>query len=129
MNRLTKIIVPALAASLALGAAVPASAAPGRSEGFGVRQEIQQLDRKIEQAEQRRLISRDEANKLDRSLNQVERLHQTYARNGLSRAELRTLDNRLDAVERQLTREIADRNGRGGRDRYDDHRDHRDGHR
>lgn len=117
MNKLTKIVAPALAASLALGAAMPAAAAgwDRHGGGFGVKQQIQQLDRKIEQAERRHLISRDEANRLDRNLNKVERLHSTYLRGGLNRAELRTLDNRIDAVERQLSREIADRNGRSGR--------------
>jgi hypothetical protein len=115
MNRLTKLIAPAVIASLALGATAPVAAAPFYGAGAGnIRQQIAQLDRKVEQAERRHLITRQEAQRLDRLVNQVQNLHTTFARNGLSRAELRALDQRIDTVERQIDREIADRDGRRG---------------
>ena len=113
MNRSSKLIASALAASLALGAAIPATAAPFQGAG-NIRQQIAQLDRKVERAESRHLISRQEAQRLDRLVNQVQNLHASLARNGLSRAELRVLDQRIDTVERKIDREIADRNGRRG---------------
>lgn len=118
MNRLTKFIAPALAASLALGSALPATAAGwnGNASGVQLRQQIAQLDRKIDQAESRHQLSRDEARKLDASVSQIQRLHATYSRGGLTRAEVRTLNTRIDTVERQLAREIADRDNRGDRD-------------
>jgi len=119
MNRLTKIIAPVLAASLALGAAAPAFAAPWNTGG-DLRKQINQLDRKVDQAERRHLISRQEAGRLDRLVDQLENLHARYAKNGFSRTELRTLDQRIDTVDRQIDSEIRDRDGQRGHDR--DHR-------
>jgi len=114
MNKLTKIIAPAAtfigAASLALGAAVPASAASWNNGG-DLRQQINQLDRKVDQAERRHLISRQEANRLDRLVNDLQAQHARFARNGFTRAELRTLDQRIDTVDRQIDKEIRDRDG------------------
>jgi Spy/CpxP family protein refolding chaperone len=110
MNRLTKLIVPALAASLALGAVTPATAAPFNN-GNGVRQQIVQLDRKIDQAERQHRLTRQEAQRLGKLVDQVQTLQARYARNGFTRAELRSLDVRIDTVSRQIDREIADRGG------------------
>ncbi|WEK46180.1 MAG: hypothetical protein P0Y56_14345 [Candidatus Andeanibacterium colombiense] len=111
MNRFTKLIAPALAASLALGVAVPATAAPFNGAG-NIRQQITQLDRRIDQAERQHQLSRKEAQQLGRQVDQVQALQARYARNGFTRAELRTLDQRIDAVQRQVDREIGD-HGRG----------------
>jgi len=110
MNRFTKLIAPALAASLALGAVAPATAAPFFNGG-NIRQQIAQLDRKVEQAERQHRLTRQEAQKLNRLVNQVENLQARYARNGFTKGELRILDQRVDTVSRQIDREIASRNG------------------
>ena len=49
-------------------------------------------------------VSRFEARRLLRVLNQYQRLEHRYARNGLSRAEHRDLDRRLDRIQWQVQR-------------------------
>ena len=131
MNRLTKWIAPALAASLALGAAVPASAAQWEghrnSHGYenGIGREIAQLDRQVDIAKARHQISWREAANFERKVDQLQRLYRIYSRNGLSRTELRVLDSRVDLVKRDLARQSHDRNGfaRVSKEvRYDRHR-------
>lgn len=101
------------AAPLALAAAsvlaVPASAAPYVHNAGKLRGEIAQLDRQIDRAEQRRLLSRQEASRLERQVDQLRDQHARFARGGFSRAELRILDQRIGMLKRQLSREIADR--------------------
>ncbi len=70
MKFTAKIAASALAASLAMGVAVPASAAVWDKPGE-LRSEIAQLDRQIDRAEARRTISRREAAQLNA---QVDRL-------------------------------------------------------
>lgn len=111
MKKFTRLIAPALVASLALGAAVPATAAKwdGRND---YRQQINQLERQVQRAEQRRLISQREAQRLERQVEQLDRLHRTYSRGGFTKGERQALERRIDSVERQITREIRDRDGR-----------------
>lgn len=112
MNKLTKLIAQApiaiAAAALALGAAAPASAAPHNGHD-NIRQEINQLDRQIDRAQERRLISMREADRLDRKVDQLRDLHVRYAKNGFTGTELRILDQRIDGVKRQIASEVADR--------------------
>lgn len=49
-------------------------------------------------------IHRREARELAREMNQYQRLDRRYARNGLSRAEYRDLDRRLDRIQYKLQR-------------------------
>ena len=44
-------------------------------------------------------VNRLEARRLSRELNQYQQLEYRYARNGLSRAEYRDLDRRLDRIQ------------------------------
>ncbi|WP_054531981.1 hypothetical protein [Erythrobacter sp. SG61-1L] len=120
MNRLAKLIAPAIAASLVLGAAVPASAASWQGRD-SYRQEIAQLDRQIDRAQERRLISQREADRLERKVDQLQNLHARYAKNGLTRTEERILDQRIDSVKRQIAAEVADRD-RAPQGRPGDHR-------
>jgi hypothetical protein len=85
-----------------------------RNDGRELRGEIAQLDRQVDQAQNRRLISNREAQRLDREVNQLERLHAQFARGGFTRTELRTLNQRIDSVQRMVSREINDRDGRRG---------------
>ncbi|MDD3798713.1 MAG: hypothetical protein PHE36_05990 [Novosphingobium sp.] len=113
------------AAPLALAAAAtlatPATAESRPQNGVQVRQEIAQLDRQIDRARARHTISVREAARLHGQVDRLENLYARYARNGLTRAELRTLDNRIDRVKRQLHVERSDNNDHRGDDRPQDH--------
>jgi len=124
MTKLTRLTVSTLAASLALSVAVPASAATwhGRED---LRAQIAQLDRKIDQAEKRHLISHREADRLEKKVDQLQQLHRNLARNGITRAEQRLLERRIDAVERQVARELNDRDGRPNAGHDNDRGDYR----
>lgn len=118
MNTANKIVASALAASLALGIAAPASAAAWNAPGQLQRQ-IAQLDNQINRAEARRTISHREAQQLDRQVDQLRAAFRTYARGGFTRYELASLDNRVDQVKRQLTVQKRDDNRRADAGRYD----------
>jgi hypothetical protein len=110
MNKLTKLIAPALAVSLTLGAAVPTSAAVFYSNGANVKAQIAQLDRQIDVAKARRQLTWQESASLEKQVDRLQKLYRSYSRNGLTRAELRTLDNQVDNVKRDLVRQSRDRN-------------------
>ena len=121
MTNAKKIVASALAASLALGVAAPASAAAWNAPGQ-LRQEIAQLDHKIDRAEANRTISRREAQQLDRQVDRLQDAFRSYARGGFTRYELASLNNGIDQVKRQLRaeRRDSDRHADYGRfDRYE----------
>ncbi|MEW9855406.1 hypothetical protein [Novosphingobium sp. M1R2S20] len=130
------LIAPALIAALGL-TALPAQAAPrdwhqdarqesrydGRHNDDGrytpardaqIRADIRSLDRAIDRAAARRTVSNREAASLRRESAQVQRLYASYARNGLSRTELRTLQNRVDRIRLALRTDKRDWNNRRG---------------
>jgi hypothetical protein len=133
MRKLTQIVAPALIAAMGLGAAaIPAQAAPyghqdnGRYDGrhdagrptpmrnANIRADINGLNRAIDQAAARRTISGREAAGLKREAYQVQRLYGQYARNGLTRSETQTLQNRVDRIHVALRAERRDRDNRRG---------------
>jgi len=109
MNKLTKLIAPALAVSLTLGAAVPASAATFFNYGANVKVEIAQLDRQIDIAKARHQLSWQESASLDKQVDRLQKLYRTYSRNGLTRAEARVLENQIGSVKQDLARQSNDR--------------------
>jgi hypothetical protein len=111
MNRLTKLSLAALAAATAVGATAPASAAHWNFRS-GYTQDIVQLSRQIDRAERHNLLSHREANRFERKIDQLRNLHRIFARNGFSRAERHALEVRIDVIERQLARELRDRDHR-----------------
>ncbi len=116
MTIANQLVASALAASLALGIAAPASAAvfnPG-----SLRQEIAQLDNKIDRAETRRTISHREAQQLDRQVDRLQETFRIYARGGFTRYELANLNNGIEQVKRQLTIQRRDDNNRPDAGRY-----------
>ena len=117
MTPATKLVTSALAASLALGIAVPASAAAWNAPGQ-LRQQIAQLDRQIDRAAANRTISRWEARQLDQRVANIRAMFNNYARGGFTRQELKNLDNRVDEVKRQLTIQKRDRDYRADAGRY-----------
>jgi len=116
MTNASKIVASALAASLALGIAVPASAA-GYNAG-ALRSEIAQLDNQIDRAEARRTISHREAQQLDRQVDRLQATYRNYARGGFTRYELASLNNGIAQVRNQLKSQRWDGNNRADAGRY-----------
>ena len=130
MRTLTKFIAPAIAATLAIGSIAPASAAewhrdnrveasrfnPARATS--IRFEIRDLRQDIARAAARRMISQREALGLQRDVAGIQRLHAIYARNGLTRSEMNTLERRVDRVRAELRMERLDRDNRSDRRDY-----------
>lgn len=136
MRKFTKIVAPALIAALGFTAVAPAIAQvgpryedsrydngrnqPQRHDARGhtqsgnarIRADIQRLRPEIERAAQRRIISQKQANNLRRDANDVQRLYNSYSRNGLTSKETRTLENRIGKIRNAL---IDDRHRRPGR--------------
>jgi len=79
-----------------------------------IRQDINELERRIQRAQQRRTISAREAVALRRQAIQIRQLHARYARNGLNRNEVRELQTRINRVHRQLRFEQRDWDRRWG---------------
>ncbi|MDI6625748.1 MAG: hypothetical protein QME55_13535 [Brevundimonas sp.] len=119
-----KALLPVLAAS-AVMVSTPALAqnfsisfgvgSPGYSQGYGYGQargyaprdlnyRARVLSQRIDQLAWSRDVHPREARALARQMNQYQRLEYRYARNGLSRAEYRDLDRRLDRIQYQLQR-------------------------
>ena len=121
MKTATRIAISAVAASLALGVAMPASAAVYDRPGQ-IRAEIAQLDRQIDRAEDRRILSRREAAQLNAQVDRLQAMFRSYARGGFTRYELASLDTRLDAVKRQVAIQARDGNRFGRNDPRDDWR-------
>ena len=123
MRTLTKIIAPALAAALGIGAALPASAheiqrpqpghqTPVRSQS--IRADIHGLRAQIDRAAARHTISQREAAGLRRDAAGIQRLYASYARNGLSQHETKVLKAKVSKVQFALHAERGDRNGHRG---------------
>lgn len=83
-----------------------------------------QLDRRIDQGERNRQLSRREATRLRYELNALVYLERSYMRGGLSYRERAELDRRYDRLSMQVRAERRDNdNRRGDRDgRWDDNR-------
>jgi predicted RNase H-like nuclease (RuvC/YqgF family) len=109
MRKLTKIIVPALCATMALGAAIPAQAYPKQGHGQSIALQITELQRTVNRSDRRNGISDREAWRLRRDVQQLSRQYRQFSRNGLTRAEYRILDNRIDAIRAKLHVERHDR--------------------
>ena len=98
----------ALAAAAVL--ATPAYAAPFVHEGGQIRYQIAQLDRQIDRAQARHLLSPIQANRLERQVSELRGLHASYSRGGLSPSEVRVLNQRIDTVQKHIQRQIAQGN-------------------
>lgn len=97
--------------------AVPATAQGWRPDGRvnrEISQDIGQLDRQIDRAEQRRTVSRREAAKLRRQADQIDRSYRRFQRGGLSREEVRSLEQQVNRLRQQLRLERRDWDGRRG---------------
>lgn len=132
MRKLTKIIIPALIATTALGAAGTASAqsyggnsygghsydsqhdgargTPGRAQA--IRSQLDDLQRRIERNDNRDRISEREAAGLRRDIRSVREQFRRYNRDGLNNREFRALQVRIDNIRSRLRVERGDRDGR-----------------
>src|SRR6218665_756408 len=85
---------------------------PARSSE--IRQDIQSWRTAIDRAAARRTISAREANGLRSDARAIQQLYGSYARNGLTRSEVQTLQNRVNRVRVALHQERRDWDRRRG---------------
>jgi len=90
-------------------------------QGRDVLQQLRQIEQRIDRAADRGAISRNEARRLFRHADQIERLYDRYRRNGLSRGEVQDLRNRIQWLRQQIRWERRDE--RRDDRRWDDRRD------
>lgn len=128
MTRLRMLAAPALIATLGLTVAMPAQARDYRGDNSyrhaatqhtsasntAIARTISEVSRDIDRAAARRTISAREASALRKDASQLQKLHAQYARNGLTRTELRTLENRVDRLRLALRADMRDSNRRRG---------------
>jgi len=118
-----KFLISTLLLSTVMVAA-PASAQVNRGyghQGQNIERQLDQLERQIDNMRDRRLISRNEAIRLSRQAEQIDRLHDRYRRNGLTQREHWDLQNRVQNLRQQVQAERRE----GRYDRRDDRRDDR----
>lgn len=127
MPRLNRIAAPVLVAAMGIGLALPAQAQDWRHDRgdryasyhaatthSDIRADIAALGRDIDRAAARRTISRKEANGLRRDLNQLQRSYTRFARDGLTRGEVRALESRVQSLRFALRSERRDTDRRRG---------------
>ena len=85
-------------------------------DGERTDRQLAQISDRIERAHQRRLISSNEARRLQREVDQIDRLEDRYSRNGLSGWERQDLQRRVQHLRQRLQWERQE--GREDR-RYD----------
>lgn len=112
-----KFIVSTVAIAVLAGAAAPASAQAWHVQP-GVQRQIQndinQLDRQISRAVQRKTISQREAGGLRRDALNLQRTYNRFTRGGLDRQEVAQLERQVNRLHQQLRLERRDWDGRRG---------------
>lgn len=122
MRKLTRIVAPALVAVAMLGTAGAASAQPysgyGHERHYGggrveaIRNQLNQLEQRVNRNDWRGRISDREAAGIRRELRDVREQFRMFSRNGLNVREFRVLQNRIDRLRDRLQFERHDRDGR-----------------
>jgi hypothetical protein len=97
----------------------------GYNQGQNIDRQLDQLQQRVDRMYQRRLISQREASRLSRQIDQTDRLYDQFRRNGLTRGEFYEIQNRIQNLRAQIREERQE--GRYDRrdDRYDDRYDRR----
>lgn len=102
-----KFLIPAL---IVASVAAPAAAQnrggyDSRRGGAGIERQIDQIEQQIDRLRDRRLISSNESQRLARQAEQIDRLHDRYRRDGLSRREYSDLEQRLQTLRQRVQAE------------------------
>lgn len=113
MNTRSKIAGAAFAAALGLALATPASAA-GWNNGAHFRQQINQLDKRVDRA---RGVSNREERRLDRQVERLEDAYSHYRRGGFNRSEAYAMQRMIDQVRHQFAAQRRDGNRHARNDR------------
>ena len=111
---MAKLLLSLLAGAL-VATAVPATAQtwrPRENATSEIRQDIDQLEKRISRAQQRGTISRREAARLRRELAEFRQLYRQYSRNGLSRTEAARLEREANQIRAELRLSRRDWDGR-----------------
>ena len=115
-----KFLISAMLLST-VAVATPAAAQYNRGyghQGQNIERQLDQLEQRIDQLRDSRLISNNEARRLSRQAEQIDRLHDRYRRNGLTQREHWDLQNRVQNLRQQVQAERRE----GRDDRRDDRR-------
>ena len=114
MHKLTRIIAPAIMATLAVSVAIPAQArpsyghaTPGRAEA--IRNQIEDLQQRVNRNDRRDRVSAREAAGLRTDVRRLREQFRDYNRNGLSDSEYRRLERRIADIRARLHIERNDR--------------------
>lgn len=111
---MAKLLLP-LVAGVLVATAAPATAQTWRPRAAAtseIRQDIDQLERRISRAEQRGTITRREAARLRRELAEFRQLYRQYNRNGLNRTEVSRLEREANQIRAELRLSMRDWDGR-----------------
>lgn len=129
-----KFLIAAAMLSNVAGAAAPAAAqyypqargyGYGYNQGQNINNQLAQLAQRIDRAYQRRLISPNEARRLQRQVDRIDWLFDRYARNGLSQSERYDIQNRIQNLRQRLRFERQEGRYQRQNDRFDDRYDDR----
>ena len=112
MNIRNRILASAIAATLAVGAAVPASAQARNSDGHQFRQQIAQLEHRVDR---NRGLSNREARQLDRQISQLKSQYNRFARGGFDRRESQAMQRMIADVRYAIVAQARDSNNRQAR--------------
>ena len=99
-----KFLISAMLLST-VAVATPAAAQYNRGyghQGQNIERQLDQLEQRIDQLRDRRLISNNEARRLSRQAEQIDRLHDRYRRNGFTAWETRDLQSRVQNLRQSL---------------------------
>ena len=123
MNTRNRIFASAIAATLAMGLAVPASAQWNGGWANQFRQQINQLERQVDRS---RGISNREARELGWQFDRLKAKYNQYAYNGFTANEVHTMRQMIGNVQRMAANQARDTNNRYA---YNDRRYYNDGRR
>ncbi len=109
MRKLKTILIPAAAAAMAFSATAAQAQmgyTPGRANA--IRNQIEELQRRVERNDNRDRISEREAAGLRRDVRNLRYQFRDFNRDGLSRREWNTLQNRISNIRQRLRIERRD---------------------
>ena len=112
MRKTATLIIPALLASMTVGAVSAEARTPARAEA--IRHQIAQLDRAVDRSDWRDRISEREAAGIRRDVQNLQWQFRNYNRNGLNNREMAVLESRIHSIRARLHMERRDRDGRRG---------------